>query len=210
MPWHVQLLGSLGWPWQSRWRWQGYHVQAQNQSPIITNKVQKQKDLPKTWVLTGKQFEDAREKKNRTIILDLSKTLVGHQGPKAIKRISPSKTLRNKANKTWKMSFKSKLLEFCKTRAKKSRPDMLSFYVVLAGHDKVSDAGRAPTCRRKLKAPSLQTKNTNNERPSEIRSFNGKTVWRFQTEKEQNLYSRPFKSPAGHEDPKAIKGISPS
>ena len=37
--------------------------------------VQKMKDLPKKWVLRGKQFEDfGRKKKNRNVILDLSKT----------------------------------------------------------------------------------------------------------------------------------------
>ena len=35
---------------------------------------------------------------------------------------------------------------------------MFNFYVVLAGHDMVTDAGRATTCRRKFKAPWLQTK----------------------------------------------------
>ena len=45
---------------------------------------------------------------------------------------------------------------------------MLNFYVVLAGHDKVSDAGWATTCNRKLKAPSLQTESTKMEGPSKI------------------------------------------
>ena len=35
-------------------------------------KVQKMKDLPKTWVLTEKQFEDFRRKKNRNNNFDLS------------------------------------------------------------------------------------------------------------------------------------------
>ena len=57
---------------------------------------------------------------------------------------------------------------------------MFNFYVVLAGHDKVSDAGRATMCRLKIKAPSLQTKSTKNGRPSE-NDFQEKTNWRFQT-----------------------------
>ena len=57
-----------------------------------------------------------------------------------------------------KKAFNLKLLDLCKTRTKKSSPDMFNFYVVLAGHDKLNDAGRATTCRRKFKAPSLQTK----------------------------------------------------
>ena len=48
---------------------------------------------------------------------------------------------------------------------------MFNFYVVLAGHDMVSTAGRATTCRRKVKAPWLQTKNTKNEGPSENMGF---------------------------------------
>ena len=39
------------------------------------------KELPKTWVLTGKQFKDFRQKKNRNIIVDLSKKPNGAQGP---------------------------------------------------------------------------------------------------------------------------------
>ena len=33
-------------------------------SPMIANKVQKKKDLPKIWVSTGKPFKDFRRKKN--------------------------------------------------------------------------------------------------------------------------------------------------
>ena len=55
------------------------------------------------------------------------------------------------------------MLELCKTRAKKSSPDMFNFYVVLAGHDVVTDASRATRCRRIFKAPSLQTKITKKE-----------------------------------------------
>ena len=60
-----------------------------------------------------------------------------------------------------KKPFSSNLLDLCKTRAKESSPDMFNFYVVLAGHDKVSDATRATTCRRKFKAPSEQAKKYN-------------------------------------------------
>ena len=43
-------------------------------------KVQKMKDLSKTWVLKGKQFEDFRQKKDRNIILDLLTKLSGRAG----------------------------------------------------------------------------------------------------------------------------------
>ena len=42
-------------------------------APCLQTKVQKMKDLPKTWVLRGEQFEDYRQKKNKNIILDLLK-----------------------------------------------------------------------------------------------------------------------------------------
>ena len=40
---------------------------------------------------------------------------------------------------------------------------MFKFFIVLAGHDMVTDAGRASTFRRKFEVPSLQTKSTENE-----------------------------------------------
>ena len=90
---------------------------------------------------------------------------------------------------------------------------MFNFYVVLAGHDKVSDAGRATTCRRKLKAPSLQTKSTKNEGPPENMGFKGKTVWRFQTKKKNRniILNLSKKNPVGHQDPKAkaVNWLSP-
>ena len=65
--------------------------------------------------------------------------------------------------------------ELCKTRSKKPSPGPFNFYVVLAGHGMVTDAGRATTCRRKLKAPSLKT-NTKNEKPSQKHEFHLITV----------------------------------
>ena len=60
---------------------------------------------------------------------------------------------------------------------------MFNFCVVFAGHDMVTDAGRATTRRRKFKAPSLKTKTTNNEESFENMSFSKKKVWRFQRKK---------------------------
>ena len=74
-----------------------------------------------------------------------------------------------------------KLFELCKTRSKKSNPDLFNFYVISAGHDMAIDAGRATTCRRNFKAPWLQTERTKNEGPFKKVSFNGKSIWRFQT-----------------------------
>ena len=78
---------------------------------------------------------------------------VEHMAPKNNNWIRPLKTVRIKLNKTWKKAFRSKLLELCKIRGKKSGPDVFNFYVVLAGHDMVTDASRATKCRRKIKAP---------------------------------------------------------
>ena len=75
-----------------------------------------------------------------------------------------------------KKAFRLKLLELFKTRAKKSCPDMFNFYVVSAGHDMVTDVGRATTCRCKFKASRLQTKSRKIEGHSENMSFNGETV----------------------------------
>ena len=63
---------------------------------------------------------------------------------------------------------------------------MFNFYVILAGHDMVTDAGRATTCKRKCKAPCLQTKSTKSEGCPENMDFDGKKNWRFQT-KETSL-----------------------
>ena len=87
---------------------------------------------------------------------------------------------------------------------------MFNFYVVLAGHDKVSDAGRATTCRRKLKAPSLQTKSTKNEGPPENMGFKGKSL-KISDEKKrtETLFSTFQKNPVGHQDSKAVNWLSP-
>ena len=72
-----------------------------------------------------------------------------------------------------------KLLELCNTRTKKSTLDMFNFYVILAGHDMVTDSDRATTSKRKFKAPSLQKSTVEdlpNEGPAENMGFNGKAV----------------------------------
>ena len=74
-------------------------------------------------------------------------------------------------------------MEHCKTRIKKSNPDLLTFYVVSGGHDIANDAGRATTCRRIFKAPWLQTERTKNEGSSEKMSFNGEKFEIFKPKK---------------------------
>ena len=106
-----------------------------------------------------------------------------------------------------KKAFRSKLLDLCKTRTKKTSPDMFNLDVVLAGHDKVSYAGRVTTCRRKFKAPSLQTKSTKNEGPPENMGFMGKTVGRFQTKKKrtETLFFTSQKNPVEYKDSERVK-----
>ena len=86
-----------------------------------------------------------------------------------------------------------KLLELCNTRTEKSSPDMFNFYVTLAGHDKVSDASRAATCRRKFKARSLQTKRTKMKDFPKTWVLMGKQVEDFRRKKEQKHYYPPSK-----------------
>ena len=82
-----------------------------------------------------------------------------------------------------KKAFRIKLFEICKTRTKKSSPDLFNFYVISAGLDMASDTGRVTTCWRNFKAPWLQTERTKSEGSSEKMSFNAETVLKFQTEK---------------------------
>ena len=78
-----------------------------------------------------------------------------------------------------KEAFRIKLFELCKTRTKKSSPNLFNFYLISAGHDIAIDAGRATTCRRNFKAPWLQTEPTKNEGPSEKMGFNGELFEKF-------------------------------
>ena len=80
-------------------------------------------------------------------------------------------------------TFRSELLELWITTTKESRPDMFNFYADLVGHDMVIDTGKATKCRRKFKAPSLQTKSTKIEVPFENMGVNGK---QFEDSHEKN------------------------
>ena len=68
---------------------------------------------------------------------------------------------------------------------------MFNFYVVLGGHNKVSDTGRVTTCRLICKAPSLKTKTIKNVEPFENMSFSKKNRLKVSTKKiETNFYPR--------------------
>ena len=60
---------------------------------------------------------------------------------------------------------------------------MFNFCVVFAGHAMVTDAGRVTTWMRKFKTPSLQTKSTKNEGPSENIGFTGNPFEDFSRKK---------------------------
>ena len=94
-----------------------------------------------------------------------------------------------------------KLLEACKTRTKKTSPNMLNFYVILAGHDKVSETGRATTCRRKFKAPSLQKKAQKMKVLPKTWVLRGKTFEDFRQEKNRNTILDLPKNPFGTQRP---------
>ena len=65
---------------------------------------------------------------------------------------------------------------------------MFIFYVVLTGYDMVTDAGRATTCRRNFKAPSLQTNITKIEGPPENMGFDGEMFEDFRQKKSRNTF----------------------
>ena len=94
-----------------------------------------------------------------------------------------------------KKAFRMKLFELCKTRTKKSSPDLFNFIVFSASHDMTNDAGRATKCRRNFKAPWLQTERTKNEGPSEKMSFNGEQLESFKqkNQKVQSSYGEQTK-----------------
>ena len=78
------ILWSLCWSRHDHRRWQSYHVQAQNKSSWLQTKVQILRDLSKTWVLAGKQFEDFRQKRTETLFSTFQKTQVEHKDTKSI------------------------------------------------------------------------------------------------------------------------------
>ena len=95
-------------------------------------------------------------------------------------------------------------MELCKTRFKKSTPDMFNFYVVLAGHDMVTDSDRVTIFSRKVKAPLLQTESTKNEGRSENMGFteNPFEDFRGKNFEKETILSTFMKQPSGMQDPK--------
>ena len=102
-------------------------------------------------------MEDFRPKKSKVPVLPWRAKQRKHKTPKAQTECG-SCNQEEKIEEKLKKAIKLKWLELCKTRSEKSSPDLFKFYVVLAGHYKITNAGGDTTCRRKFKALSLQTK----------------------------------------------------
>ena len=86
-----------------------------------------------------------------------------------------------------KKDFRSELLAQSKTKIKKASPDIFNFYVVSAGHDKGTDAGRGATCIRIIKARSFPTICRKNEGTFENMSLSKKTFEDFTQKKFNTL-----------------------
>ena len=93
---------------------------------------------------------------------------------------------KEKSEANLKKAFRKELFELCKTRTKKSSPDLFIFLLISVGRDMAHYAGRATTCRRNFKAAWLQTELTKNEGPSEKMSFNGEQFENFKSKKPKN------------------------
>ena len=147
--------------------------------------VLKLKGLLKKWVLTRNSLKISNQKnqKSQSSYGEQKKRFTWHQG----QELNKNHVARRKLTEAkLKKAFRMELFELCKTRTKKSSPDLFKFYVISLGHDMANDAGRATTCRRNFKARWLQTECFKNEGPSEKMNFNGETFLRFQTKHFKN------------------------
>ena len=79
---------------------------------------------------------------------------------------------------------------------------MFNFYVVSAGYDMVTDAGRATTCRREFKAPWLQTKVQKMKDLPRTWVLTGKQFENFRPKKIKNSSPRIEKKTKETQDPK--------
>ena len=130
------------------------------------------KVLLKKWALTGNNLKFLNQKTKKI------QSSYGEQNKRSTRPWRQKLNINHVARKKLteaklKKAFRIKLFELCKTRAKKSSPDLFNFYVISAGHDMANDPVSATTCRRNFKASWLQTEHTKNECPSEKLSFNG-------------------------------------
>ena len=142
--------------------------------------VQKMKGLLKKCVLTGKQFEDFRQKSSKIPLLP-RKTKQKNRKTTGAKTEHETSSQEKITEAKLKKAFRKNCSNSARLELRSQVLPCSFFYVISAGHDLANDAGRATKCRRNFKAPWLQTERTKKERPSKKSSFNGETVWRFQT-----------------------------
>ena len=104
--------------------------------------VQKKNGLLKNRVLTGKQFEDFRQKIQK-VHYSHGEQNIRTTGPQGQKMNTKHVARKKLAEAKLKEAFRIELFQLCKTRTKKSSPDLFDFYKISDGYDIVNDAGRA-------------------------------------------------------------------
>ena len=110
------------------------------------------KDIQKTWVSSINRLKIS-DQKHQNFQSWLEEQNKGNTRPQRQKLNMDHVTSKKKSEANLKKAFRSKLLELCKTRTRKPSPDLFTFYVILAGHDMVSDNESSTTCQSKFKAP---------------------------------------------------------
>ena len=156
--------------------------------------VQRMKSLLKKTKVNGEQFAffKPRNQKIQSMHGEQNKRTTTPHG----RKLNMNHVTRKKlTGAKLKKAFRMKLFEICKTRTKKSSPDLFNFYLISLGHDMANDASRATTCRRNLKAPWLQTERTIYEGPSEKTKFNGEQfeVFKSKNQKIKSSYGEQNK-----------------
>ena len=143
-------------------------MQAQFRSPMITYRryKKKTKGLLIKGALTGNSLKTSNQKNYKI------QTSYGYQNKRTTRPWRQKLNMNHVARKKLtegilKKASRIKLFELCKTRTKKSSPNLFNFYVISPGYDQANDDDRTTTCRRNFKALWLQTDRTKYEGPSE-------------------------------------------
>ena len=163
-------------------------------APWLQTERTKNEGPPEKTICNGEQFEIFKPKNQKT------QSWHGKQNKRTKRpqgqKLNMNHVIRKKlTGAKLKKAFRMKLFELCKTRTKKSSPELFNFYVISLGHDMANDAGRATTCRHTFKAPWLQTERTENEGPSEKTRFNGEQfeIFKPENQKIQSTYGEQNK-----------------
>ena len=127
-----------------------------------------------------------------------------HKTPKAKTERGPSNQVGKNWSKFEKKAFRSKLLEVCKTRTKKSSLDMLNFYLASSARDMVTDNDNSTTCRSKVKARSLKLNKKMNDLSKTMAPAN-KRLKILRPKKNKNSSFAMGNKTTETQDPKCIK-----